>query len=353
MKLTFLFVCSSLLLTAIGTAANDEAKYPSLPSKVLSTYAPKKVKAHTPKVMAERAQAFLDGLDKKLRTEAALPFGSPEKAKWTNVPPRGPQGGVRLGDLNEEQLKSACDLLATVLSPQGFAKARNIPLADDRLLRNGKRRPGFGAEDFWLAIFGTPSGTDKWGLQFDGHHLAINLSFHGDRMSMSPTFVGTQPREFILGNDKVVPMLNEAPTGLAFLRSLDKGQQAKAMLGTKRTNLVAAAGKDGFIPDPLGVSTKNLTDKQQEALINVLRVYVGDLPEPFASARLKELEGEIDRMTFSWWGPATDGGDFSYRLQGPSLIIEYAGQDLGGNPHNHLHSMYRDPTNEYGARLDK
>ena len=56
-------------------------------------------------------------------------------------------------------------------------------------------------------------------------------------------------------------------------------------------------------------------------------------------------------MSFSWWGPTLEEGDFSYRIQGPTIIIEYAGQDLGGDPHNHLHSMYRDPTNEYGARL--
>ena len=68
---------------------------------------------------------------------------------------------------------------------------------------------------------------------------------------------------------------------------------------------------------------------------------------------MEELSSEIDKMSFSWWGPSVEKGDFSYRIQGPSLIIEYAGQDLGGDPHNHLHSMYRDPTNEYGARLGK
>ena len=68
---------------------------------------------------------------------------------------------------------------------------------------------------------------------------------------------------------------------------------------------------------------------------------------------MEELSSEIDKMSFSWWGPSVEKGDFSYRIQGPSLIIEYAGQDLGGDPHNHLHSMYRDPTNEYGSRLGK
>ena len=69
------------------------------------------------------------------------------------------------------------------------------------------------------------------------------------------------------------------------------------------------------------------------------------------SMALKQLEGEIDKTSFAWHGPTQPGSDFSYRIQGPTLIVEYACQDLGGDPLNHLHSMYRDPTNEYGKRL--
>ena len=45
-------------------------------------------------------------------------------------------------------------------------------------------------------------------------------------------------------------------------------------------------------------------------------------------------------------------GMVSYRLQGPSLLVEYACQNLGGDPLDHLHAMYRDPTNEYGAGFE-
>ncbi|MEM1296168.1 MAG: DUF3500 domain-containing protein [Verrucomicrobiota bacterium] len=301
--------------------------------------------------MAKAAGDFLDSLDEKLRQEAALPFDSPEKYLWTNVPPRGPQGGVRMGDLNEVQLQRALDLLATVLSPQGFGKARNIPLADDRLLRNGERRPGFGAEDYWLAIFGTPSAETPWALQFDGHHLATNLGFHGDDMSLSPTFIGTQPRGFELGGETLEPMAKKDEAALALLRSLDEDQRKAAIIGNRRANLVAGAGRDGRIPKAVGVSAKDFDEAQRKALSTVLQLYVGDLPEPFAGRRLKELESEIESMTFGWWGPTEDKGDYSYRIQGPTLIIEYAGQDLGGDPHDHLHSMYRDPTNEYGETL--
>lgn len=346
-----MFLAASALILCAPLSLADSRSYPSLPSKILSTYAPAPVEEHSVETMAERAQAFLASLDEEMRKQAALPYDSPEKSKWTNVPPRGPQGGVRLGDLDEAQLKQACDLFGAVLSPQGYRKVRNIPLADDRLLRNGERRPGFGAEDYWLAIFGTPSSDGKWALQFDGHHLALNLAFHGELMSMSPSFIGTQPREFQLGDAKVVPLANEASAALGLMRSLEEEQRAKATVGKQRANLVTAAGKDGFVPEAVGLSGKSFDEKQRRHLLDLIREYVGNLPEAFADRRLKELETEIDRMTFAWWGPVEEGGDFSYRLQGPTVIIEYAGQDLGGDPQNHLHSMYRDPTNEYGARL--
>ena len=352
MKNTSLTFCS-LLLTASLLSAAPVGKYPSLPSKVLSNYKPKSVGERSPESLAKSANTFLSSLSNELKAQAALPYNSKEKAIWTNVPPRGPQGGVRLGDLNESQIKKALELLRTVLSEQGYNKAINIPLADDRLLRNGKRRPGFGAEDYWLAIFGDPSSKKPWGLQFDGHHIAINLAFHGNRMSMSPTFIGTQPREFKLGDNKIIPMALEAPSGLKLFNRLNDEQKKTATIGSKRANLVAAAGRDGFVPDQIGLSCKDFNKTQREALLDLIKVYIGDLPQPFLNSRIEELISEIDKMSFAWWGPPKKKGDFSYRLQGPSLIIEYAGQDLGGDPHDHLHSMYRDPTNEYGARLGK
>lgn len=346
-------VLSLLFLLIPYLSAAPVGKYPSLPSKVLSNYKPKIAGDRTPESLAKSANTFLSSLNKELKSQAALLYNSKEKGKWTNVPPRGPQGGVRLGDLNESQIKKALDLLRTVLSEQGYNKAINIPLADDRLLRNGERRPGFGAEDYWLAIFGKPSTKKPWGLQFDGHHIAINLAFHGNRMSMSPTFIGTQPREFQLGDNKIIPMALEAPSGLKLHNSLNDEQKKKATIGSKRANLIAAAGRDGFVPNQIGISCKGFNEAQRKALFDVIKVYIGDLPQPFLKKRIEELTAEIDKMSFAWWGPAKEKGDFSYRLQGPSLIIEYAGQDLGGDPHDHLHSMYRDPTNEYGARLGK
>ena len=39
------------------------------------------------------------------------------------------------------------------------------------------------------------------------------------------------------------------------------------------------------------------------------------------------------------------------RIQGPKVVIEYAPQGLGGDLTNHIHTMYRDPTNDYGRAV--
>lgn len=48
-------------------------------------------------------------------------------------------------------------------------------------------------------------------------------------------------------------------------------------------------------------------------------------------------------------GPLTEGGIAYFRITGPTLLIEYSPQTNDGN---HVYSIYRDPTNEYGAGMD-
>jgi hypothetical protein len=36
-------------------------------------------------------------------------------------------------------------------------------------------------------------------------------------------------------------------------------------------------------------------------------------------------------------------------VTGPTVLIEFSPESNDGDPTDHIHSMYRDPTNEYGA----
>lgn len=334
-----------LVSVAFGPPGGE---HPSKVSRVLATYSPAEPGSGAA-AWAKAARTFLTSLDADLREQCALPLHDPERKKWTNVPPGATEGGVRLGDLDEDQLKLACNLLATVLSPQGYGKMRDILLADDQLLRNGKARVGFGAENFWLVLFGEPSRETPWALQLDGHHLAFNLAFEGERLTMSPSFIGTQPSAYARGDTQVVPLRGEVEDAFALINSLSSEQREVAIISPKRGRIVAGPGRDGAVPDREGVPCSSFNDDQRALLVKLLGQFVGDLPKPIAEGRMLALEAELDSMVFAWSGPVKNPSDVSYRIQGPSVIVEYACQNLGGDPLNHLHSMYRDPQNEYGA----
>jgi hypothetical protein len=347
-RIALLASLGALLLVSVAFGP-PLGEYPSKVSRVLATYSPAPEKLSSAKSRATAAQVFLKGLSKELREQCALALEDKERQRWTNVPPRAKEGGARLGDLSQEELKLACNLLAAVLSPEGYAKVRDIMLADDLLLRGGAPRVGFGAENFWVAIFGEPTAIGTWGLQLDGHHLALNLTFNGEEMTMSPSFIGTQPAAYERENVQVVPMRRTAHEAFELFNSLSSEQRGTALQSAKRGQITTGPGTDGVVPKTRGVSCAGFDEKQRLHLTTLLRQFVSDLPKEIADTRMIVLEAEIDSMFFAWSGPSKNPSDVSYTVQGPTVIAEYACQDLGGDPLNHLHSMYRDPQNEYGS----
>ena len=47
----------------------------------------------------------------------------------------------------------------------------------------------------------------------------------------------------------------------------------------------------------------------------------------------------------AWAGPMAEGAAFYYRIHGPRLLIEF---DNSQNAANHIHSLWRDPANDFG-----
>ena len=119
---------------------------------------------------------------------------SAKKPSWSNLPvTMVPRNGLRLGELTKPQRAAALDVLAAVLSKQGFQKVLDIMNADDQLVRGNDNRMRFGTENYYLALFGTPSATRPWMLQFGGHHLGLNVTVVGKDAVVTPTHTGTQP----------------------------------------------------------------------------------------------------------------------------------------------------------------
>lgn len=350
----FALFCCLPLTGQDSTSAPDRGQrkdYVSDASYVVGTYSPSG-RDHSPAGMAAAANRFLQSLDQQQRGKVVFDLKSRERREWTNLPARPGAGGLRMGELREEQVKAACDLMAALFSERGYSKMIDIMLADDQLLRGGRPRQGFGTEDFSIVIFGNPSASEPWAFQLDGHHIGVNVSVSGQRYSMSPSFIGTQPESFKIADRQFQPLAGESGLAYQLVASLSDQQKKQAIIRPKRATLLTGPGTDGNVPSAKGVSCATFDERQQKLLVSLISEWVMLQPERHAEPRMKQLRSEIDQMKFAWNGPTADRSDVSYTIQGPSLIIEFACQSLGGNPLDHLHTMYRDLNNEYAGQLD-
>jgi hypothetical protein len=295
------------------------------------------------------ANAFLEKLDAAQRDKALLEYDSGKKPKWSNLPvTMVPRNGLRLGELTRAQRAAALDLLAAVLSKEGYQKVIDIMDADDKLVTGGNKMR-FGTDNFYLALFGKPSPTQPWMLQFGGHHLGLNVTVVGKDSVLTPTHTGAQPTAFMRGGKTVRPLGPENDLAFKLVNLLDEKQRAQAVRGAKPRNLALGPGQDGKAIAPEGIKGSALTEAQRGLLLELIGAWVHLLPDADATRRLGELKGELGETYFAWYGPTADGSAAYYRVQGPTLVIEYAPQ--GGT--NHIHTVIRDPSNDYGKQLTK
>lgn len=317
-------------------------------SWILGTWTPEG-NPGTAEGMAAAGRAYVESLDANQKAKGVLKPDDPERREWTNLPPQPGAGGIRLGELDRDQVRSACQLLAAVLSNEGYRKMCLIMLGDDQLLDGGKPRPGFGVEQFSLVVFGEPSPSEPWGLQLDGHHIGLNLSIHGSAVGMSPGFVGAQPESFEISGRSYRPFAGEIDGGYALIGSLRDDQRRAAVLSPKRGFIRTGPGADGQVPEPAGVDCGGLDTTQKELLKQLIWQWVGTLPPLQADLRMEQLMSEIGQMRFSWNGSSDPRSDVSWTIQSPTLIIEFSCQGSTSSPLSHVHSMYRNPRAEYSV----
>jgi hypothetical protein len=340
------------------------------------------------------ANTFLSTLDEKQRQSVLFAFDDEkQRANWSNLPVSFvPRGGISLKDMSPAQRSAAMALVSAALSRKGFEKVQQIMEGDEvnknieanrpRGGNNGSQPPPrdrntpppgdpngpppgnrppfggppdstiFGKDLYYISILGKPSEKAPWMLQFGGHHLALNITIDGERGILTPTLTGAQPALFLSNGKTVRPLGPESDNALALLNALDDNQKKQAILSYKLADLVLGPGQDGKTIQPEGLKATAMNDRQRAMLLEVISQWADIIHESAAAARMAELKADINETWFAWSGPATaaPGKNISayYRIQGPHLVIEYAPQTLGGDPSLHVHTMYRDPTNDYG-----
>jgi hypothetical protein len=96
---------------------------------------------------------------------------------------------------------------------------------------------------------------------------------------------------------------------------------------------------------PLG----DATGDQRALALRLVEEYAGNMRGDLAEAELRRMsEAGIERVHFAWAGPLDPGHGHYYRLHGPTLLIEY---DNTQNDANHVHSVWHDPRNDFGADI--
>jgi hypothetical protein len=309
------------------------------------------------------ANAFLGMLDAAERAKAAFPFDSPQKTNWSNLPSGIYQrNSLRLGDLNPAKRAAVTALLTATLSTDGYRKVNDIMNGDEVLKANGGGQTGgraggagrgrggiaFGKDEYYIAILGTPSASTPWMIQFGGHHLAINVTLVGRENVLTPSLPAAQPARYMLNGQAIRPLGKENDKAFALMASLNADQRRQAILNYRVSDLVLGPGEDGKTIQPEGILATALNANQQSMLLDVAHEWVGILNDEGAAARMAEIRSNLPRTYFAWSGATENGGLAYFRIQGPTVHIEYAPQqgDL-----DHIHTIYRDPTNDYGARL--
>jgi Protein of unknown function (DUF3500) len=365
-------------------------------SALIAPCAPAAPKETTTTQIVAAANNFISTLDATQRQHALYAFNDDaQRARWSNFPTGFvPRGGIALKDMTPQQQTAAMNLLATVLSPRGLEKVQQIRQSDDDFKTNGSKRgprgggppppgaggpppgsggppsqagqrpggPGgrgpnggamFGSDLYYISFLGTPSETSPWMLQFGGHHLALNITIAGSKGVLTPSLTGAQPAQFQLNGKTIRPIGAESDKGLALLTSLNEDQRKKAILNYRVADLVLGPGQDGKKITPEGLKATDMSEGQRAMLLDLIGEWAGIANETAANARMEQMKSDLSETWFAWSGPATAASGTNitayYRIQGPHLVIEYAPQN--DEPSNHVHTIYRDPTNDYGVAL--
>ena len=199
------------------------------------------------------AETFLATLDPAQRAKANLAFNESTRTVWSNLPTgiamqvgATERNGLKLGVLTPVQEKAALAMVASVLSRDGFQKAMQIVDADQLLeTRSAPTRAAgaairFGRAEYFVSILGKPSTTDRWMIQFGGHHLAINVTLAGRQSVLTPTHTGAQPATYSVDGKTIRPLGDENDKAFALINALNADQRNQAPIPPAHRNPPAA-----------------------------------------------------------------------------------------------------------------
>jgi len=324
--------------------------------------------------MGEAAVNFRDSLAPDQRAKALSPFEDDDsRTFWDYVPLS--RKGLPLREMDRRQRRLAHQLVASGLSGSGYVTTTTIMGLETTLdgreswsSRNW-RDPG----DYYVSLFGTPSDQEPWGWKFEGHHISINYTIVGGRIvAPTPLFFGANPASTELNSiSSLRPLGNVEDLARELVRNLDEEQLSHVLLAPVAPGDIVTVNQR-FIQEneepsdrlnrtevpydavrytnlPRGLSGTGMTEAQQEMLCFLIEEYIQRMPDAIAEIESEKLKRHgINDVHLAWAGGLETRQPHYYRLQGSRFLVEY---DNVQNDANHVHTVWRHPTNDFGADL--
>jgi hypothetical protein len=309
--------------------------------------------------VVEAAQLFLKMLTPEQRKTASFDLDTGPWQAWHNMHVFMIRHGLLMNEMSETQRDATLGLLRASMSAAGFEVARDVMKLNEHICEVTNRPGEYGEWFYWMSIMGTPSATEPWGWQIDGHHLIINCFVMGDQIVLTPNFMGSEPVEAKFGKYKGVRVFaKEEADGYALMSGFTPEQQAQATIGKKLPfDVFGTAFNDNTVIPDQGLHYNDMTPEQREKLLQLVAVYTNRIRPGHADVRLNEVKQHLDKTRFAWIGEVSDVDPFYYRIFNPVILIEFDHQigiayDNDDPTRNHIHTLVRTPNgNDYGKDL--
>ncbi|QEG21165.1 DUF3500 domain-containing protein [Mariniblastus fucicola] len=300
------------------------------------------------KEMSAAANLLLKTLDQDQAKAIQFEFDDKLRKDWQFIPME--REGLGMKAMKPHQRGLALSLVQTGLSHDGFSTAMQVMALEQVLheMENGslKRDP----TKYHLFLFGTPADDATWGWRIEGHHLSVSFTIiDGQQVSAVPAFFGANPGSVPQGALKGLRVLaKEEDLGRKLIKNLSVKQKETAIISADAPNdVILGPGRDATPLKPAGIAAADMSDAQQKMLRELVEVYLGKVRGELADVDRQRIEDAgFENVFFAWAGKIAVGERHYYRIQGPTFIFEY---DNTQDNANHVHVVWRDFTNDFGA----
>ncbi len=316
-------------------------------------------KATLSQQMRSSAETFLATLTPEQKVTANLPFDSEWRFDWNYTPRQ--RKGLPLKQMNEAQRKAAMSLAKIALSDRGMEKVEAI-IGLEYVLRQVEKRPENDTyrdpENYAFVIFGTPDAKKPWAWSMEGHHISLHFTLVDGNVEFLPSFFGSNPGIVLPGfiQEGKQVLKEEADGAFQLLNSFDQQQLKKVVLSDKAPSDILTTNKHRVeLGKREGLALGDMKPAQQEIFKDLINRYLNRYHVTLKDQQLSRIsKADLNEICFVWMGnqePTIGAGrGHYYRIHGPTLLIEY---DNTQNNGNHVHSVVRDLTNDWGEDLLK